>query len=148
MTRSAVLKRVPWARFPTDFDALVRERRASGAACRVACPNPVRVWPGVTYDDVVPFLSLPDGGFVAFWFAKGTKQAPHIACASGEGEARVIANSWADFVYRWRSNKTGVDALDVDTVAPNPTKSPARPLGPYTKRLQAFLKERSLSGAR
>ncbi len=59
---------------------------------------------------LVPFMVLPDGGFVAFWF-EGGKQPP-IVWLDSEGGSGVAGASFDDFLRRLVTRKTGVEDLD------------------------------------
>ncbi|KAA5545873.1 hypothetical protein FYK55_02855 [Roseiconus nitratireducens] len=64
---------------------------------------------------MVPVLRLPDGGFVSFWF--GTKRNPSVVWCSSEGETKVVATTWSDFLSRMSKKRTGVPDLDDREVA-------------------------------
>ncbi|HOU89630.1 MAG TPA: hypothetical protein PLU22_01230 [Polyangiaceae bacterium] len=59
---------------------------------------------------LVPFMVLPDGGFVAFWFEGG--KPPPIVWLDSEGQSGVAGASFDDFLRRLVERKTGVEDLD------------------------------------
>lgn len=67
---------------------------------------------------LVPFMVLPDGGFVAFWF-EGGKPAP-IVWLDSEGQSGVAGASFDDFLRRLVERKTGVEDLDDQDGAETP----------------------------
>src|SRR6056297_928300 len=69
--------------------------------------------------DLVPVLRLPDGGFVAFWFC--SKRSPPLAWCGSEGETKVVAATWPDFLSRLAKKRTGVPDLDDREVATFPS---------------------------
>lgn len=59
---------------------------------------------------LVPFMVLPDGGFVAFWFDGG--RPPPIVWLDSEAGSGVAGASFDDFLRRLVERKTGVEDLD------------------------------------
>jgi hypothetical protein len=55
--------------------------------------------------EVVPFLHLPDGGLVAFWYHA---TSPAIVYISGHGELRVIARDFDNFLRGLNTRSTGL----------------------------------------
>jgi hypothetical protein len=100
---------------PASFDAFVafcrRQRRGSLGWFRIEGYHSDDLWAGIPLAEVAPFLVLPAGGVVAWWFEKGrrTHSVVHI---SSEGEQAVVAGSFADFLARLAMRKTRVDDLD------------------------------------
>jgi hypothetical protein len=92
-------------------------------------------------DELIPFLRLGDGGLVAFWKPKTgansetasnleTEKTPPVVHMDSEGQNRVAAVSFDDFLARLALRKTGVP--DIDEAAepfPFPKKFP-RPSSP------------------
>lgn len=92
---------------PKSFYALVDECRAAQRgdlgwfAIKHSSPNAL-----LGFDPkgaLVPFLSLPDGGLVAFWF--GPKRSVAIASIGHDGDAKLVGASWTDFLSRWSAKK-------------------------------------------
>ena len=111
----------PWKRnflitsnSPNSFCALVDE-------CRAAQRGDLG-WFGIKHSSpkallgfdpksaLVPFLSLPDGGLIAFWF--GPKRSVAIASIGHDGDAKLVGASWTDFLSRWSAKKTKVPDLE------------------------------------
>lgn len=99
---------------PKSFDALVDECRAAQRGdlgwFSIKYSSPKALLGFDPKDALIPFLSLPDGGLVAFWF--GPKRSVAIASITHDGVARLVAANWADFLCRWSAKKTKVPDLD------------------------------------
>jgi len=65
---------------------------------------------GFAEPELVPFLRLPDGGVVLFWFY--TQRLLRVVHLDSEGVPRVLAASWKDFLLRLHKRRTGVPDLD------------------------------------
>ena len=65
---------------------------------------------GFAIPELVPFLRLPDGGVVLFWFY--TKRQLRVVHCDSEGVPRVVATSWNDFLLRLHKRRTAVPDLD------------------------------------
>lgn len=118
------------------------ERRARGElgwfAVKYTNPNSLII--GDARAQLLPFLRLPDGGFVAFWFRSPSK--PLVVWLSSEGESEVIARSWRDFERRFADATTGVEDLDDRTSVarkPRRAKKPSS-VGGERKAFRAWLK--------
>lgn len=59
---------------------------------------------------LIPFLALPDGGLIGFWF--GPQRSMAIAWISHDGDAKIVGATWTDFLARWSARKTKVPDLD------------------------------------
>jgi hypothetical protein len=108
-------KRLPDSfELPKSFSALVEECRTAQRgdlgwfAIKYSSPKPL-----LGFDPegaLVPFLALPDGGLVAFWF--GPKRTVAIAAIGHDGDPKIVGATWADFLYRWSAKKTRIPDLD------------------------------------
>jgi len=74
-------------------------------------PNPLA--DGDVRGAFVPFLHLPDGSLVGFWFRS---RAPAVCLLDHDGEGVMVANSWPAFHRLLRRGKTGVPDLDARLV--------------------------------
>jgi len=89
--------------------------------------------------ELVPVLRLPDGGFIALWF--GSNRSPCIVWCGSEGETKVIAATWSDFLSRLSKKRTGVPDLDDREVAAFPSiKGIRRTVMSLTKERRDFKK--------
>jgi hypothetical protein len=116
--------------------------------------NPKSLAGGDVGAKLVPFLYLPDGGFVAFWFK--TKSTPRVVWLGSEGETDIVARTWPEFARLFAQGRTGVEDLD-DRRAPDDEAEfvpHRRPRSPERRELLAWLKscqpkpERGLAGER
>lgn len=108
---------------PTTFHAFVE---ACGKAQRgdlgwfaIKYTNPNELLGFDAQKDLVSVLRLPDGGFVAFWFC--SKRSPAVVWCSSEGDVKVVAATWPDFLLRLSKRRTGVPDLDDREVASFPS---------------------------
>jgi hypothetical protein len=92
---------------------------------------------------IAPFIGLPDGGMVGFWFDRPA--APAVVHLGSEGERRLLALSWDQFLAKLAAGKTGVYDLDDHEAKTFPyalpkTADPA--LGAARKRFEKWMKAR------
>lgn len=71
--------------------------------------NPNHLADGDVRATFVPFLHLPDGALVGFWFRA---RSPLVCLLDHDGEGAVIATSWSMFQRLLRRRETGVPDLD------------------------------------
>jgi hypothetical protein len=106
---TAIEQHLPKGRtLPTQFEALL------------AADPPVSVeWNGFKHyslkrsasKEAVPFLRLPDGGLVAFWFREPSTSTP-IIHIGGHGELEVIASDFEQFLKAINMKSTGLGDFD------------------------------------
>lgn len=92
-------------------------------------------------EQVVPFLRLGDGGFVAFWFQK--RISPIIIHCDSEGETSIAGVSFSDFLLRLTRRRSSVPDLDEreSDQSPGFKRLPKRvtPITKKRKELNAWL---------
>jgi hypothetical protein len=97
--------------------------------------------------ELVPFMVLPDGGFVGLWFQ--SKTSPIVVSLLSEGESDAVGANWEDFLQRLLRGKSRVE--DVDDREGDPgdlsklrrsTPSP-KPLTAERKAFRAWLKAKA-----
>jgi len=142
-------------RLPAGF-AMPAGLRELGARCQRAqrgtlgwfalkYANPNSLVGGDARAELVPFMILPDGGWVGFWFK--TRSAPRVVWLGSEGETDVVARSWPEFARQFARGSTGVEDIDdrrspddekevVSRRAPKPPASLGRELRAWIKSLQ------------
>ena len=128
---------------PKSFDALVDRCHAAQRGdlgwFSIKYSSPKALLGFDPKKSLIPFLSLPDGGLVAFWF--GPKRSPAIAWISHDGDAKIVGANWTDFLARWSAKKTKVPDLDDREVKEFPKfRGIAKQLTPLPANLREFKK--------
>ncbi|MEM8666715.1 MAG: hypothetical protein AAGG48_04320 [Planctomycetota bacterium] len=149
----SIEKQIPASfRLPATFNAFVEtckhQQRGDLGWFAIKYTKPKDLMEFDPKSDVVPFLRLPDGGLVAFWFAAPRK--PAIVHIGSEGDANIVAANWSDFLSRLSKKRSSVPDLDDQELNDFPKIRGARvgklqPLGSLKKKWQRWLDEHSVS---
>jgi len=135
-----ILRRFP-ARFrvPKSFVQFAAEcskrQRGEIGWFDVRYSNPNHVADGDVRATFVPFLHLPDGALVGFWFRA---RSPLVCLLDHDGQGAVIAPSWSAFQRLLQRRETGVPDLDERLADDAPTENRLARGGPF----QTWLREK------
>lgn len=135
-----ILRRFPAQfRVPKSFvqfaDECAERHRGEIGWFDIRYSNPNHLAEGDVRGTFVPFLHLPDGALVGFWFRART---PLVCLLDHDGDGAVIATSWSAFLRLVRRRATGIPDLDDRLTEDRPATVRLTRKGPF----QSWLREK------